>query len=105
MTTCDICVGHLYDNSKQASKISPCHGREKFFDEMTGKTLGFLSITPREAHDGCNSDSVVRQASAAHINSRVHATHYLGPKKQWGLASTGADLHGRIFLFNLRRSL
>ena len=36
----DICVGHLYDNSKQASKISPCHGHEKFFDEMTGKTLG-----------------------------------------------------------------
>ena len=102
----DICVGHLYDNSKQASKISPCHGREKFFDEMTGKTLPVLYPSHHgETHDGCNSESVVRQASAAHINSRVHATHYLGPKKQWGLASTGADLHGRIFLFNLRRSL
>ena len=51
----DICVGHLYDNSKQASKISPCHGREKFFDEMTGKTLSItrwvqlrLSRTPGE---------------------------------------------------------
>jgi len=37
------------------------------------------------------------------VVSMPHIT--MDQKKQWGLASTGADLHGRLFLCNLRRSL